>query len=47
MKGAKNMTYEKPTMCCIVLNEQDIVTTSMLEKNDVGTDEVLGLDQFQ
>lgn len=47
MKGAKNMTYDKPTMCCIVFDEQDIVTASQLTNGGIGEDEELRIEDLQ
>lgn len=41
------MKYEKPEMYINIFEDYNIITTSTLQADDVGTDDVLNLDQFQ
>lgn len=47
MKGVHNMKYEKPEMDIDIFEDYNIITTSILQSDDVGTDDVLDLEQFQ
>ena len=42
MGGENSMIYEKPEMCVVILEENDVVRTSMLEEGNVGQPDVIG-----